>query len=597
MRKLALGLIAGSILATGARADLPITFPKQALTSAMDDTGAGSVKGLTGVTGYKNPDDASTYTTYLTTEGAVGIKYAIKMSSSVASTCISSGDAATGCYSATSGILVPITSDWQVKDLASATSITFWAKSTAANTIHIIIGSDSYDATTAANNAALTSSDIKITTAWKQYSIDITDFTMSSWYKGCTGECLTTGWDKTNTISIGSAVKHLNFQPQLDGGWNDAGSQLTSKANGDFYIRDLNIVGATKYVVPDGKNCATATKSFRIDQFDNAKRPTQSKEGNYWYVFSDTSSDAVKLDDTATGMSQIVLPTGVKKWAPDGVANVAWLTASLDKNVPTSKFKYHAYAGWATIGVGLGRGDGFKPLNLADAGLSAFSFDLYVGKDAAGSAAADSAFDSVKVPVINFKVGVKGVDDAEAYYVPVPVSASNGTKICIDLSALKQPSWYVKNNLNNTPNAFTGDLMTKLGWEMKIEDQKTVVTSGPNTFGISNVTLYGVDSAAVAAQECDPTTDVCEPDAIAPRAGFASFHASYNNGLVLTYSVKGASAKVDVVRMDGSRVASFQAAPVANGMSYPVKLQSGSYMVIVRGESGNRMVTPLAVTH
>jgi len=67
--------------------------------------------------------------------------------------------------------------------------------------------------------------------------------------------------------------------------------------------------------------------------------------------------------------------------------------------------------------------------------------------------------------------------------------------------------------------------------------------------------------------------------------------------LVLTYSVKGASAKVDVVRMNGSRVASFQAAPVANGMSYPVKLQSGSYMVIVRGESGNRMVTPLAVTH
>ena len=583
MRKLALGLIAGSILATGARADLPITFPAKEITSAMTDTGDGSVKGLTGVTGYHNPEDASTYTTYLTTDSAVGIKYAIKMAS---------GGAA---YSATAGILVPVTSDWQIKDLSKATAITFWAKSSAANTIHLIIGSDAYDAVTAAANAGLTSSDTKITTSWKQYTIDITDLTMSSWYSDCAGDCLTTGWDKTNAISIGSAVKHFNFQPVLDGGWNSDGSQLTTKSTGDFYIKDINIVGASKYVDVLGTNCASATKSFRIDQFDNAKKSTLSKEGNYWYVFSDTSSDEAKLNDTATGMSQIALPTGAKKWAPDATANVAWLTASLDKNVPTSTFKYHAYAGWATIGVGLGRGDGFKPLDLSSTGFNAFGFELYVGSDAAGTAAVGSAFDSVKVPVINFKVGKKSVGDAETYAVPVPVSQHNST-ICVDFSYLQQPSWYVKNNLGGTPNAFTPDDMTKLGWEMKIEDQKTVDVSGPNTFGIKAITLYGVDSAEVAALECDPTTDVCEPDAIAPRAGFASFHASYNNGLVLTYSVKGASAKVDVVRMDGSRVASFQAAPVANGMSYPVKLQSGSYMVIVRGESGNRMVTPLAVT-
>jgi hypothetical protein len=584
MRKLALGLIAGSILATGARADLPITFPQQAVTSAMTDTLDGSVKGLTGVTGYHNPADASTYTTYLTTEGAVGIKYNIKMAS---------GGAA---YSATAGILVPITSDWQIKDLSAATAITFWAKSSAANTIHLIIGSDSYDAVTAKANAALTSSDLKITTAWKQYTIDITDLTMSAWYSDCAGDCLATGWTGT-TINIGAAVKHFNFQPQLDGGWNTDGSQLTSKSTGDFYIRDINIVGASKYIVPAGKNCASATKSFRLDQFDNAKKSTLSREGNYWYVFSDTSSDDAKLNDTATGMSQIVLPTGAKKWTPDGTANVAWLTANLDKNVPTSTFKYHAYAGWATIGVGLGRGDGYKPLNLSSTGFNAISFDLYVGKDAAGSLAAGSAFDSVKVPVINFKVGKSNVGDAETYYVPVPVSASNGTKICIDLSALQQPSWYVKNNLGGNANAFEADSLTKLGWEMKIEDQKTVATSGPNTFGITNVTFYGVDSTDVAQQECDPATDpnACV-DAIAPRAGFASFHASYNNGLVLTYSVKGASAQIDVVHMDGSRAASFKGAAVANSMSFPVKLQSGSYMVIVRGESGNRMVAPLAVT-
>lgn len=577
MRKLALGLIAGSILATGARADLPITFPAQTLTSSMDDTLPTSVnvKSLTGVTGYHGTDN-STYKTYLTTDGAVGISYSIAMSS------------ATAPYGATAGLLVPITTDWQTKDLSSATAITFYAKSSAANVIHLIIGSKLYDATTAAANAALTSKDISITTAWKQYTVDLTTIAMASWYEACAGDCLTTGWnDAANTINIGTAVDNLNFQPNNLKFGTGGLTGPTSGATGDIYIKDINIVGASKY--PDIKSsvCGAATKSFKIDHFSEAKGNTLSAEGNYWYVFSDTSS--TKVDDSATGMSTIDIGTA-KAWTPSSTLGAAVLKATLNKNVPASKFTFHPYSGWATIGVGLGRGDGFKPLDLSSTGFSAFGFQLYGPSDLGGS------FDAAQVPVINFKVGKKSVGDAETYFVSVPVRQF-GQTICVDFATLQQPSWYVKNNLGGNKTAFTADDMTKLGWEMKIEDQKTVLTSGPNTFGIGAVTLYGVDSTEVAALECDPTTDVCDnPDAIAPRAGFASFHASYNNGLVLTYSVKGASAKVDVVRMDGSRVASFQAAPVANGMSYPVKLQSGSYMVIVRGESGNRMVTPLAVT-
>ena len=578
MRKLALGLIAGSILATGARADLPITFPAKTLTSAMTDTGATSVKGLTGVTGYHGTDN-STYKTYLTTDSAVGISYSIAMGS------------ATAPYGATAGLLVPITTDWQTKDLSKATAITFYAKSSAANVIHLIIGSALYDATTAAANAALTSPDITLTTSWKQYTVDLTTIAMASWYKECAGDCLTTGWnDAANTINISKGVDNLNFQPNNLTFGTGGLTGPTKGATGDIYIKDINIVGASKYPDITSPACAAASKSFRIDHFDAVKEDnTLSAEGNYWYVFSDTSS--TKVDDSATGMSTIDIGTA-KAWAPSSTLGAAVLKATLNKNVSASGFTFHPYAGWATIGVGLGRGDGYKPLDLSSTGFSAFGFTLYGPSDLGGS------FDADKVPVINFKVGKKSVGDAETYAVPVPVTQF-GSVICVDFTALKQPTWYTKNNLGGIANAFTADDMTKLGWEMKIEDQKTVLTSGPNTFGIGAVTLYGVDSAEVAALECDPATDVCDDPnaAIAPRAGFASFHASYNNGLVLTYSVKGASAKVDVVRMNGSRVASFQAAPVANGMSYPVKLQSGSYMVIVRGESGNRMVTPLAVTH
>jgi len=578
MRKLALGLIAGSILATGARADLPITFPAQTLKSAMTDTGATSVKGLTGVTGYHGTDN-STYTTYLTTDSAVGLNYSVAMGPTTAD------------YGATAGLLVPITTDWQTKDLSKATAITFYAKSSADNIIHVIIGSKLYDATTTAANAALTSVDFSITSSWKQYTVDLTAIAMASWYKECAGDCLTTGWsDAANTINIGTAVDNLNFQPDNFTFGNKGKTGPTVGAKGDFYIKDINIVGASKYPDITSTACAAASKSFRIDHFDAVKEDnTLSAEGNYWYVFSDTSS--TKVDDSATGMSTINIGTA-KAWTPNATTGAAVLTATLNKEVPTSTFHFHPYAGWATIGVGLGRGDGYKPLDLSSTGFSAFGFTLYGPSDLGGS------FDAAKVPVINFKVGKKTVGDAETYAAAIPVTQF-GTTICVDFTALKQPSWYVTNNLGGNVTAFTADYMTKLGWEMKVEDQKTVLTSGPNTFGIGAVTLYGVDSAEVAALECDPATDVCDDPnaAIAPRAGFASFHASYNNGLVLTYSVKGASAKVDVVRMNGSRVASFQAAPVANGMSYPVKLQSGSYMVIVRGESGNRMVTPLAVTH
>ncbi len=306
-----------------AYADYSITFPATTVTSAMTDTLDGSVKRLTGAAGYHSPTDASTYTTYLTIDSAVGISYNIKMAKG------------SPAYSATAGLDVPLTTNWQIKDLSSATAITFYAKSSAANIIHLIIGSDAYDATTAAAGAALTSSDIKITTSWKLYTIDITDLTMSSWYSDCAGDCLSTGWDKTNAISIGSAVKTLNFQPVLDGGWNSDGLQLSTKSTGDFYIKDINIVGASNGTNGGGSNPGTNGGSNSTTTIDTSKKWVfknfeRADTGNLSGMIPGTSIRGASYATNGTTVVSSVVPSddGVAGWDENGNVLSATFTAS-----------------------------------------------------------------------------------------------------------------------------------------------------------------------------------------------------------------------------------------------------------------------------
>lgn len=582
MKKIALGLVAGAVLSTAARADIDLSFP----AGSSSDTAA--IKALTGATGYHNPKDATTFTTTLASN-AITLKYNIKMASGGAP------------YSATAGLLVPITKDWTLKNIKKADTIQFEMKSSAANKIKVIIGSPLYDAASASANAALTSPDQKVTTSFTKFSIPTSAFAMPSWYTDCAGDCLTTFFkdDGTNgaTIEIGKSVEAINFQPQLDGGWNTDGSQLTKFASADFTVKNIVVVGASLYDDVMGKNC-TNPISFQLDNFAAAKNPNLSKEGNYWYAFTDTSSDAVKLNDTATGASTITLPTGVKKWTPAG--GVAAITATLEKNVTGSTFKYHAYAGWATVGIGFGAPNDGVGLDLS--ALTAIQFDLVVGADAA-TFVPGAAWDAKNVPIINFKVSTKATPDAAPYAIEVPVTQSTQS-ICVDVDALKQPSWYNERTYGDKVGpAITTEELMKMAWEMKIVDQgnELLHTSGPNTFAIGNVKLYGVDSAAVAAArekivvpvKCadtasDPTT--CPPEVgIKKIAGLKSFSVSYSNGLVLSANV-APTAKIDVLRMNGTVVRSFTADKASS-----VKLGAGSYLVTVRNANGARTVSPLAV--
>jgi len=146
------------------------------------------------------------------------------------------------------------------RDLRMATDVRLTVRSSSANQIRILVGSDAYDSVTVAAGAALTSSDISTTTSWKRLSNDVTDFTMSTWYDSCTGDCLETGWDGTK-INIGEQVKSLSIEPVLDIGWNRDGTKLVSKDTGTIYIKRIDAEGCADcgvFVLWDGASVVAA---------------------------------------------------------------------------------------------------------------------------------------------------------------------------------------------------------------------------------------------------------------------------------------------------------------------------------------------------
>jgi hypothetical protein len=65
--------------------------------------------------------------------------------------------------------------------------------------------------------------------------------------------------------------------------------------------------------------------------------------------------------------------------------------------------------------------------------------------------------------------------------------------------------------------------------------------------------------------------------------------------LRLSYTLKGAaSTKVEVLRMDGRSVASFDASASAQAQDFPVALGQGTYLAVVRSGS-IKLVAPFVV--
>jgi hypothetical protein len=571
MKKLSLALAAGALLAAGAQAD--ITFD---MSTASSD--AATIKSIYGYDTYKGHATSNT-TSIVVANSATKFTWSVSYNS------------ADGEYGTSAGLLIPIDRAWGIHNLSAATAITFKLSSTTSSSMHVLIGDDSatYDPSTTTLNGALTSSTFAATATATAVSIPVSQFQMPDWLTDkptCSNMCGKETWLTSNTdsISIAPHVKDLNFQPIIS--WSST-SVISKGGSGDFTISDLVIVGANPWASVAGVNCAAYSSTYALlDDFSDNDNVT--KFGGYWFAFSDTSS--TKPEDSSTGASAINKLNTAKAWSPVAVKGVpvGVLDATLEKDVSTSTFVYRAYAGWADMGVEFS-GSENTPVNLT--GIQAISFDFYAGSVLNDLLGGSYTFDQTKVYGVTLKVKQPSVDDAEQFQISIPASQGDGGTICVDIDSLKQPSWYTK---ANGTTAFSPADLEQLSWEIAIADQgnPSIHTVDSVTFGITNIKLYGMDSTDLAAA----IAAAVPGSGIAARSlGAHHLLASYNKGLVLSYQLTEASkAQIDVLRMDGSKVASFSAAATATNLSLPVSLSHGTYIVNVRGGKSN-FVTPLAV--
>jgi len=569
-------ILALSCIATQAQLNIAIPAPSADVSTnfgvGVDSTSSGAVqiKSLTGATYTTGKSSSASLTE--TAQGELVLTWSLVY------------DPADGPYGTSVGLLLPLTPAWDIKDLSMATEIDYDVKSSSAFPAvneQMEIGSNLYGDSAKAANAALTQPKwTALTASYQTEKVVTADMSMNSWYSG--PDAATTGWTGL-TYNIGTAVKDLNFQPQIN--WTSA-TVMKSGTTGTLYIRNVKVIGlGCEFCNLNGVGC-TGT-GVTVEDFAATKSNlAQNYLGGYWYAYSDTSSDPAKVNDSAVGSSTILLPAGESIWVPEASMGAAVMTATLEKDVPSSSYLYHRYAGWAGIGTTLSsQNSGWLDLQPGPAGgaLTAISFDLYAGP-ALGSG---NTIDTANVRRVIFKVSKTSVNDADAFQMSIPISLAytptTATHICVDAAKLAQPGWYVTDSLNGSAVPFSAIDLTKLSWQIQIEDQAdpTKHTSANNSIAVTNLEFYGLPCLICSGIE-------------GSHSRASALRASYSDALQLSYAVDGTTAQIDVRNLDGARIASFREAASAQNLSLPVALSRGTYLVSVQG-SRTRQVALLSV--
>jgi len=551
----------------------------------VDSTSAGAkqIKSLTGATYTTGKSSSASLTE--TAQGELVLKWSLVY------------DPADGPYGTSVGLLLPLTPAWDIKDLSIASEIDYDVKAASAypaTSEQMEIGSNLYGDSAKAANAALAQPKwTALADTYQTVKVITVNMAMNSWYSG--PDAATTGWTGL-TYNVGTAVKNLVFQPQVS--WTSA-TVMKSGTSGSLYIRNVKVIGGEPPFTLNGVGC-TGT-GLNVEDFAATKSNlAQNYLGGFWYAYADTTSDPTMLNDSSVGSSTILLPAGQNAWSPDAAWELAALTATLEKDVPSSTYLYHRYAGWAGIGTTLpGCNGGSLDLQPGEYGgvLTAISFDLYAGP----ALGAGYNIDTTKIRRIIFSVSKASVPDAEPYSVNIPVSEALRTtsnNVCVDATMLLQPSWYVTNNLGGTPVPFSANDLTKLSWQIQIEDQAdpTKHASANNTFAVGNVKFYGLSvgpdigpgySSGLGYPNCVEGIEGSPTRATALRA-------TYTGALQLSYAVDGSTAQIEVRSLDGTRIASFREGASVQNLSLPVALARGTYLVSVQG-GRTRQVALLSV--
>lgn len=462
---------------------------------------------------------------------------------------------------ARAGLQLPFNSWWSGVDMSMATAVSFFYKTsdTKTNVQFAPISDDDLGAAT--NDGVMMVAMMAGNTAGKTVTIALPDgIDYLPWMLKLHPEETAQTWN-----DVKSNVKAFQFQPMPV--YDSTGEALTepdawleiskvtvlSEGGGCSDIIGFN-PGCAPLPLPKGAMCKG--RSMGLSDF-GSKDPLTNPLGGSWYAFVDTS---VSRMSTARGMSSLVDRdgdgSGLEFLPPfDTLPARLSVTTVLDKGDAA----LHPSAGWAGIGASIGAG---RSSELE--GIQAISFRFAV-----------DSFDVGNLTGIQLQVRNRSVGDSVRFEKLVPLEAFTSGEVCLDMGQLRQPAW-----LNDPlPSVPLSDILG-FEWQVKINKDATR-KAAPSTFAIGDVKLWGTDVASGISRS--------------RGASGPSLVAAYAGALRLSYSLhEHSAAKVEVLRMDGTRVASFEAPASAAGRAFPVTLGRGTYLAVVRGGS-TKLVAPFVV--
>lgn len=542
MRKYAMLLTAGAMLAAGAHADWMIN-DYATVTADSSKTNA-----IYGVQSYQNKSSA--VTVKVATAGSISL---------VATTIASDG---TEGYTANIGMLHPLTPDWGVYDLTGLTSVDFEFKNSDKITDYFAVsfGSTAYSddiakAGTVYEAPISGATQLAAGTAWKKGSVAVADFATPSWWT-------TIPDDFPKIEGVLKEVKNLQFAPKTkytgDGTQNGTACKTCvgpTMTKITLDLRNITLVGVSKWQKfnPTYIGCTGTAVPLDVTFDDN-----ENDAGGYWFNFSDydslgTSTDKAKGKSTS---SYTTIPGDA--FASGSIT----LHAGLNKVNGTT---WNPYAGWAAIGVGF-EGAGYAKAPT----LTGIKFH----------AQADSL--PATIEVVNFKVQLLGVSDTATHLARIPrenLISTAGEDFCARPEDLKMPG-YVSAAHKSEFDPGVG--IKQLAWEAKItNDKDEAIKTAQVKLTISNVQFYGV---TLNADGSWPMVGVDRKLVAASRP----FGVSYANGVLSLKGFQGV-ASADILSIDGSKIASF-----APESSVAMKLNRGTYFVSAK-RNGTTVVQSFAV--
>lgn len=526
------------------------------------------------------------------------------------------GASSSSAYYANVGLMLPLNNLWSVdNDMRAVTSIKFKAKASTALTVKVNFDGP---AVPFGSGGYTPLKKVAVTTDWAWFQIKPSEFKFETWMKDDAkagkrvidlkftdptdnseivvpttitaravaarvlgADSAASPYYADDSVNLLKNVKLIQFgvDPEYDQDVKPEGTALAAVYAAAVADATLDIDSVLFEGVDGGwaawENGTACTGPFSVlEDFSPLKdAPSKNYAEQYWFGFSDTSSAAGAATNKAAGISKVWgddqdTTDPESPYAVIGKDGYAALWANLNKGNATT----HPYAGFAELGTGLTG----KATGLSLPGFKAFQFEILAGNETGD-------FDKAKLNGVSFKVAKASVGDSVTYAANINYDAikyeltGEPQTICVDAAQLKQPSWYT-GKVGVTPFAATD--VKQISWALKIQKDGWL-SAATSKIAIKSVKVYG-------AADYFPAVGV---KGISARGTKGLVAEMTTKGLAVSFTVPGDKAQLEVVRLDGAKVASFTTAASVSNLSLPVSLQNGTYMVVVRGEGARQVVT------